>query len=88
MESIAVADEHEYAVEWSHNRDDDAGRSSRDRRPGAEADDNMSQLLDRQQQLKVCDTVHVFWRQGHLESTDLFQNLMGSSLSEDAFLVK
>jgi len=53
VESVALADEHEYAVEWSHNRDDDAGRSSKDRRPGAESEDNLSQLLDRRQQLEV-----------------------------------
>jgi len=55
MESAAVADEAEYAVQWSRNRDDDVGHSR-----AAEAEHNISQLLGRRQQLEVCDSVHVF----------------------------
>jgi len=59
VESIAVADEQEFEMNWPYNRHD-AGHSTRDRRPDMEARDNLSQLLDRRQQLEVLEAVLVF----------------------------
>lgn len=56
---VAVADEHEYEMNWSR-RGDVAGRSSRGPRPGAEPEHNLSLLLDQRQQLEVLEAVRVF----------------------------
>jgi len=59
IESVAVANEQESEVKWPHNAYD-AGHSPRYRRPDAEAGNNLSQLLDRRQQLEVLEAVCVF----------------------------
>jgi len=56
VESIAIAEEQESDVKWPHNAYD-AGHSSRYHGADAEAGDNLSQLLDRRQQLEVPETV-------------------------------
>jgi len=59
VESTAVADERQCKVDRSRNGND-AGCSRRDHQPAAETEDDLSQLLDRRQQLKVIAAVRVF----------------------------
>jgi len=52
LESLAVAEEQRYEMDWPRCGND-AGHLLKDHRPAAEADDNLSRLLDRRQQLEV-----------------------------------
>ena len=59
MESIAIANEERFEMNWPHTGND-AGHSSRGRRLDAETVDTLSCLLDRRQQLEVREPVHKF----------------------------
>jgi len=51
VESMAVADEPEFEMNWSCDGDN---------RPGTETNDSLRHLLVRRQQLEVCQAVNVF----------------------------
>jgi len=53
MESFGVADDRVYEMDQSCSRVDGPGGGN----PAAEMEGNLSQLLDRRQQLEVCDAV-------------------------------